>query len=123
MRSCVTAVLIGVMVGVLRADAEDFAPRVQFWEHPSGPDPYSGWISPEGVSCCGARDCAPVPLCLTADRRVGWAERGRCWPLPEDREQPAAPTEIWDLGELHVCRQWQADGTPRVLCWALRGSV
>ena len=89
---------------------------------PAGaPDPYQGWYAPapgqSGVmmSCCSGRDCAPATPCRV-DGRDGWMERGRCWPLPPDRET-LPPPEVWELGILHVCRQWHGD-TPVVYCWS-----
>lgn len=103
------------------------AATAQEYRHsPAGqPDPYEGWTRPGGGSCCSGRDCAPVQAC-TIDGREGWLEGGRCWPLPPDREtQP--PPEVWQYGDLHVCRSWtvgiRPDGTVGhvsvVYCWAM----
>lgn len=102
------------------------AAGAQEYPHPAPgePDPYATWVRPGGGSCCSGRDCAPVQAC-TVDGRDGWLERGRCWPLPPDREVPPPP-EVWQYGDLHVCRSWTdgfADGAiapvPIVYCWSM----
>lgn len=82
-------------------------------------DPYSGWYDREHKSCCNNRDCASAEPCLV-EGREGWLERGKCWPLPPDREM-TPPAEVWKHGHLHVCREWGPipGQPPRVRCWVM----
>lgn len=109
----VTLMVAAVLAGAVAAQEPQHPP-------PGAPDPYAGWRDRSAISCCGGRDCAPATPCRV-EGRDGWLERGRCWPLPPDREMPTPPAAVWTLGDLHVCRRWgPIPGTPpEVLCWAM----
>lgn len=84
-------------------------------------DGYESWRSPEGISCCNDRDCAPAEPCWARDAIGARAPGGVCIALPHEREiQPPRPIRVGD--GLHVCWHW-LQGQPAVRCWALVGGL
>lgn len=87
-------------------------------------DGYEKWMSPEGISCCNDRDCAPADPCWIRRKTGGIGARapdGSCIELPEER-QIHPPGQITVPDGLHVCWQW-LQGAPVVRCWALVGGI
>ena len=79
---------------------------------------YTGLRNRNGISCCEAKDCHPVELCVMPDRREGLLIEGVCRSIPWDKVLNVVSPD----GGAHAC--WQPFGhPPPVRCVILPGET
>lgn len=107
------AALLGVATG---ARGEDLAQQFKF-QHPPATtvDPYAGWQTFGGGSCCNRTDCRPVPHQQRSDGlwlNIGTIERPLWW-----KADPTIARQQTPLDErAHACVLSSTPAVPR--CWA-----
>lgn len=98
------------------------AAHAQELQHPSGADPYRGWLGPSGIDCCSGQHCVAADPCRTETGQEGWLEDGRCWAL-DPTKWSVPPVPVLMSGQpLHVCRSFERGPDGRISnmflrCW------